>query len=43
MAVRGAHSLVVANVIDYIELSGDFSIVELPAPHRLLAPQPAAA
>ena len=32
MAVRVAHSLVVANVIDYIELSRDFSIVELPAP-----------
>ncbi len=33
MAVRVAHSLIVANVIDYIELSRDFSIVELPAPH----------
>jgi trk system potassium uptake protein TrkA len=32
MAVRVAHSLVVANVIDYIELSREFSIVELPAP-----------
>jgi len=32
MAVRVAHSLVVANVLDYIELSRDFSIVELPAP-----------
>jgi trk system potassium uptake protein TrkA len=32
MAVRIAHSLVMANVIDYIELSRDFSIVELPAP-----------
>jgi trk system potassium uptake protein TrkA len=32
MATRIAHSLVVPNVIDYIELSKDFSIVELPAP-----------
>jgi trk system potassium uptake protein TrkA len=32
MAVRTAHSLVMPNVIDYIELSRDFSIVELPAP-----------
>jgi len=32
MAVRVAHSLVVPNVLDYIELSRDFSIVELPAP-----------
>mgnify|MGYP001569591186 CR=1 FL=1 len=32
MAQRLAHSLVVPNVIDYIELSRDFSIVELPAP-----------
>jgi trk system potassium uptake protein TrkA len=32
MAVRVAHSLVVPNVTDYIELSKDFSIVELPAP-----------
>ena len=32
MAVRVAHSLVIPNVIDYIELSGDFSIVEVPAP-----------
>jgi trk system potassium uptake protein TrkA len=32
MAVRIAHSLVMPNVIDYIELSRDFSIVELPAP-----------
>jgi len=27
-----AHSLVVANVLDYIELSRDFSIIEMPAP-----------
>jgi trk system potassium uptake protein TrkA len=32
MAVRTAHSLAVPNVLDYIELSKDFSIVELPAP-----------
>jgi len=33
MAMRVAHSLVVPNVTDYIELSKDFSIVELPAPN----------
>ena len=32
MAMRIAHSLVMSNVIDYIELSKEFSIVELPAP-----------
>ena len=32
MAVRIAHSLVMPNAIDYIELSRDFSIVEVPAP-----------
>lgn len=32
MAIRLAHSLVMPNVIDYIELSRDFSIVEIPAP-----------
>jgi trk system potassium uptake protein TrkA len=32
MAMRVAHSLVMPNVIDYVELSRDFSIVELPAP-----------
>ena len=32
MAMRLAHGLVVPNVLDYIELSRDFSIVELPAP-----------
>jgi trk system potassium uptake protein TrkA len=32
MAIRIAHSLVVPNVLDYIELSKDFSIVEVPAP-----------
>ena len=31
MAIRVAHSLVVANVLDYIELSSDFSIIEMPA------------
>jgi trk system potassium uptake protein TrkA len=32
MAIRVAHSLVTPNAIDYIELSRDFSIIELPAP-----------
>lgn len=32
MAIRVAHSLVMPNVLDYIELSRDFSIMELPAP-----------
>lgn len=32
MAIRVAHSLVMPNVLDYIELSRDFSIVEVPAP-----------
>jgi trk system potassium uptake protein TrkA len=32
MAIRVAHWLVVPNVTDYIELSKDFSIIELPAP-----------
>ena len=32
MAIRVAHSLVMSNVIDYIELSRDFSMVEVPAP-----------
>jgi trk system potassium uptake protein TrkA len=34
MAMRVAHSLVVPNVLDYIELSKDFSIIELPAPEE---------
>jgi trk system potassium uptake protein len=34
MAIRVAHSLVVPNSLDYIELSRDFSIVELPAPRE---------
>ena len=32
MAIRIAHSLVMPDIIDYIELSRDFSIVEVPAP-----------
>ena len=32
MAIRVAHSLVVANVLEYIELSRDFSIIEMPTP-----------
>jgi trk system potassium uptake protein TrkA len=32
MAVRVAHSLVVPNVLDFIELSNKFSIAEIPAP-----------
>lgn len=36
MAMRIAHSLVVPNVLDYIELSRDFSIVELPAPRDFI-------
>jgi len=32
MAVRVAHSLVVPNVLDFIELSSKFSIAEIPAP-----------
>ena len=32
MAARIAHGLVMPNVIDYIELSREFSIVEVPAP-----------
>jgi trk system potassium uptake protein TrkA len=36
MAIRLAHSLVMPNVIDYIELSRDFSIVEVPAPEAFV-------
>ena len=36
MAVRIAHSLVMPSVIDYIELSRDFSIVEVPAPEAFV-------
>jgi trk system potassium uptake protein TrkA len=32
MAIRVAHSLVVPHSLDYIELSREFSIVEIPAP-----------
>lgn len=32
MAIRVAHSLVMPSALDYIELSRDFSIVEVPAP-----------
>jgi trk system potassium uptake protein TrkA len=32
MGIRLAHSLVVPNVLDYIELSRDTSIIEIPAP-----------
>ncbi|MCC7124618.1 MAG: TrkA family potassium uptake protein [Acidobacteria bacterium] len=31
-AIRLAHSLVIPNVLDYIELSNEFSIVDIPAP-----------
>ena len=36
MAIRLAHSLVMPNVLDYVELSRDFSFVELPAPASFL-------
>lgn len=36
MAIRVAHSLVMPNVIDYIELSKDYSIVEVPAPQEFV-------
>ncbi|MCL4845443.1 MAG: TrkA family potassium uptake protein [Acidobacteria bacterium] len=32
MAIRVAHSLVLSNVIDYIEVSREFGIIEIPAP-----------
>lgn len=35
MGVRVAHQLVTTNMLDYIELSKDYSIVELKAPHCL--------
>lgn len=35
-AIRMAHSLVVPNVIDYISLSRDFSIIEIPAPEMFV-------
>jgi trk system potassium uptake protein TrkA len=36
MAIRVAHSLVLPNILDYIELSRDFSIVEMPAPREFV-------
>lgn len=36
MAIRLAHSLVMPNVLDYVELSRDFSFVELPTPAPFL-------
>ena len=36
MAMRVAHSIAIPNVIDYIELSSDFSIVEVPAPAEFI-------
>jgi trk system potassium uptake protein len=36
MAIRVAHSLAVPNAIDYIELSRDYSIVEIPAPEAFI-------
>lgn len=36
MAVRVAHGLVMPNVIDYIELSKDYSIIEIPAPQEFV-------
>lgn len=36
MAVRVAHGLVMPNVIDYIELSKDHSIIEIPAPQEFV-------
>lgn len=36
MAIRVAHGLVMPDVIDYIELSRDFSIVELTAPEAFV-------
>lgn len=36
MAIRIAHSLVVPNVLDVIELSGEYSIVEVTAPEEFV-------
>jgi trk system potassium uptake protein TrkA len=36
MAVRVAHGLALPNVIDYIELSKDYSMVEIPAPRQFI-------
>ncbi|HYU80623.1 MAG TPA: TrkA family potassium uptake protein [Vicinamibacterales bacterium] len=35
-AIRIAHSLVLPNVLDYIELSNEYSIVEVPAPSEFV-------
>ena len=43
MAIRLAHSLVMPNVLDYVELSRDFSFVELPTPAAFVGPDPAPA
>jgi trk system potassium uptake protein TrkA len=40
VATRMAHSLVVPNVLDYVGLSGDFSIVEVPAPSAFVGQTP---
>jgi trk system potassium uptake protein TrkA len=36
MAIRVAHSLAGPNILDYFELSPDFSIVEIPAPQEFV-------
>lgn len=36
MAIRVAHGLVIGNILDYIELSNEFSIVEVPAPQEFV-------
>lgn len=36
MAIRLAHSLAMPNVLEYVELSRDFSFVELPAPAHFI-------
>jgi trk system potassium uptake protein len=40
MAVRVAHSLIVPNVLDYIEFSGSFSIAEMNAPREFVGKSP---
>lgn len=40
VAMRTAHSLVVPNALDYIELSKDFSIVEVKAPQAFIGKTP---
>ena len=34
MGVRVAHNLVSSNILDYIELSPDYSIIEIKAPEE---------